>query len=103
MKRPSEDAPDTSADRLTSAERWEKIWEQQEQEEGRLDSGVTDEDLFEAQLCGDLSDSGSASNEDGSDSNEESASCPQELQGITEMMNTVTWVQLVSDVGDDAS
>ncbi|ETO99753.1 hypothetical protein F441_22827, partial [Phytophthora nicotianae CJ01A1] len=93
MKRPPEDALDGSTDRLTCAERWERILEQQEYNEGRLDSGVTDEDLFEAQLSGDSSDSGSASNGDGGDSNEESARCSQELQGITEMMNVSTRVQ----------
>ncbi|ETO99586.1 hypothetical protein F441_22998 [Phytophthora nicotianae CJ01A1] len=103
MKRPPEDALDVSADRLTCAERWEKILEQQEYNEGRLDSGVTDEDLFEAQLSGDSSDGSSASDGDGSDANEESARCLQELQGITKVMNSATWVQLVSGVGDDAS
>ncbi|ETN15237.1 hypothetical protein PPTG_07399 [Phytophthora nicotianae INRA-310] len=38
MKRPPEDALDVSTDRLTCAERWEKILEQQECDEGRLDS-----------------------------------------------------------------
>ncbi|ETO59288.1 hypothetical protein F444_22341 [Phytophthora nicotianae P1976] len=103
MKRPPEDALDVSTDRLTCAERWERILEQQEYNEGRLDSGVTDEDLFEAQLSGDSSDSGSASNGDGGDSNEESARCSQELQGITEMMNVSTRVQSGSGAEGDVS
>ncbi|ETO99607.1 hypothetical protein F441_22978 [Phytophthora nicotianae CJ01A1] len=72
-RRSPEDALDVSTDRLTCAERWEKILEQRERDGGRLDSEVTDENSFE------------------------------ELQGIAEVMNTATWVQLVSGVGDDAS
>ncbi|ETO58944.1 hypothetical protein F444_22678, partial [Phytophthora nicotianae P1976] len=81
----------------------EKILEQRECKEGCLDSGVTDEDVFEVRISGDSLDGGSASDGDGGDANEESARCPQELQGITEVMNTATWVQLVSGVGDDSS
>ncbi|ETI30192.1 hypothetical protein F443_22689, partial [Phytophthora nicotianae P1569] len=93
MKRPPEDALDVSTDRLICAEGWEKILGQRVYNEDRLDSGVKDEDLFEAQLSGDSSDSGSASDGDGGDSNEESTGCSQELQGITEVMNASTRVQ----------
>ncbi|ETM00992.1 hypothetical protein L917_02363, partial [Phytophthora nicotianae] len=103
MKRPPEDALDVSTDRLTCAERWEKILEQRECNEGRLASGVTDEDLVEAQLSGDSSDSGSASNGDGSNPNEESARCSQELHGIIEVMNVSTRVQSVPGAEGDAS
>ncbi|ETN10384.1 hypothetical protein PPTG_22732 [Phytophthora nicotianae INRA-310] len=52
MKRSSEDALDASADRLTCAERWEKILEQRERDEGRLDSWMTNEDTFEIRFSG---------------------------------------------------
>ncbi|ETO84670.1 hypothetical protein F444_01438 [Phytophthora nicotianae P1976] len=103
MKRSSEDAPDASADRLTCAERWEKIWEQRERDEGRLDSWITNEEAFEIRFSGALSDGGSASDGDDSDTNEASAEHLQEPRGETKVINIATWVQLVSGVGDGAS
>ncbi|ETM30523.1 hypothetical protein L914_21801, partial [Phytophthora nicotianae] len=60
MKRSPEDALDVSTDRLTCAERWEKILEQRERDGGRLDSEVTDENSFEVRFSGDSSGGGSA-------------------------------------------
>ncbi|ETK70939.1 hypothetical protein L915_21733 [Phytophthora nicotianae] len=103
MKRSSEDALDASADHLTCAERWKKIMGRRERDEGRLDSGVTDEDLFEIQFSGNSSDGDSEGDHDDSDTNEESAERLHEPRGETKVMNTATWAQLVSGVGDDAS
>ncbi|ETM30637.1 hypothetical protein L914_21687 [Phytophthora nicotianae] len=104
MKRSPEDALDVSAVCLTCAERWEKILEQRECDEGCLDSGVTDEDVFDVRLSGDSSDGGSASNNDGSEADEESVRHPQGLQGVTKMMTTSTWVQSVLGArGDESS
>ncbi|ETL41615.1 hypothetical protein L916_07451 [Phytophthora nicotianae] len=103
MKRSPEDALDVSADRLACAGRWEKILEQRERDEGRLDSGVTSKDAFEIRFYGNSSDGGSASDSDDSDANEESAGRPQELQGIKKVMNTSAWAQSVSGAEGDAS
>ncbi|ETI37507.1 hypothetical protein F443_16469 [Phytophthora nicotianae P1569] len=103
MKRSSEDALDASADHLTCAERWKKIMGRRERDEGRLDSGVTDEDLFEIQFSRNSSDGDSEGDHDDSDTNEESAERLHEPRGETKVMNTATWAQLVSGVGDDAS
>ncbi|ETL46904.1 hypothetical protein L916_03293 [Phytophthora nicotianae] len=53
MKRSSEDALDVSADRLTCADRWEKVFEQRERDECHPDSRVTDEDAFKVHFSGD--------------------------------------------------
>ncbi|ETN00636.1 hypothetical protein PPTG_17843 [Phytophthora nicotianae INRA-310] len=77
--------------------------ERRERDEGRVDSGVTDEDSFEIRFPGNSSDGGSKGDHDDSDINEESAERLQEPRGETKVMNTASWVQLISDVGDDAS
>ncbi|ETL27011.1 hypothetical protein L916_19399, partial [Phytophthora nicotianae] len=77
--------------------------ERRERDEGRVDSGVTDEDSFEIRFPGNSSDGGSKGDHDDSDINEESAERLQEPRGETKVMNTASWFQLISDVGDDAS
>ncbi|ETP36041.1 hypothetical protein F442_15921 [Phytophthora nicotianae P10297] len=79
MKRPPEDALDVSTDHLTCAERWKKILEQRECNEGCLETGVTDEDALEVRISGDSSEGSPASDGDGNGANEESAGRPQEL------------------------
>ncbi|ETI33257.1 hypothetical protein F443_20057 [Phytophthora nicotianae P1569] len=82
---------------------YKKALREGERDEGRVDSGVTDEDSFEIRFPGNASDGDSKGDHDDSDINEESAERLQEPRGETKVMNTATWVQLISDVGDDAS
>ncbi|ETO99562.1 hypothetical protein F441_23022, partial [Phytophthora nicotianae CJ01A1] len=104
MKRSPEDALDISTDRLTCAERWEKILEQRECNEGFLDSGMTDEDVFEVRISGDSSEDSSTSDGDGNGANEESAGRPQELQDVMKAMSASTWVRSVCGArGDESS
>ncbi|ETM97345.1 hypothetical protein PPTG_20347, partial [Phytophthora nicotianae INRA-310] len=104
MKRPPEDALDVSTNHLTCAERWEKSFEQRECKEGCLDSGVTDEGVFEVRISGDSSEDNLTSNGVGSDTDEESAGRPQELQDVMKVMSVSTWVRSVLGArGDESS
>ncbi|ETI38116.1 hypothetical protein F443_16071, partial [Phytophthora nicotianae P1569] len=103
MKRSPEDALDASTDHLTCAECWEKVLEQRESDGGRLDSGVTDEDVFEARISRDASEGSSASNGAGSDADEESAGRPQELQDVMKVISASTWVRSVLGARNEES
>ncbi|ETO58903.1 hypothetical protein F444_22721, partial [Phytophthora nicotianae P1976] len=103
MKRSPEDALDASTDHLTCAECWEKVLEQRESDGGRLDSGVTDEDVFEARISRDASEGSSASNGAGSDADEESAGRPQELQDVVKVISASTWVRSVLGARNEES
>ncbi|KAG4036194.1 hypothetical protein PC123_g28237 [Phytophthora cactorum] len=91
--RPPQNSLECPGDRLTCAERWDKIMEERARAEATQTSGVTTGDPIEIQFSGSSSDSGISDTREYTLANEDSRAHPHELVAALKAVDTVPSVR----------
>ncbi|KAG2794591.1 hypothetical protein PC111_g22533 [Phytophthora cactorum] len=90
---PPKDSPDRPGDRLTCADRWDKIMEERARTEATQTSGVTTGDPIEVQFSGSSSDSEISDTRKYTLANEDSQALPHGHVAATKVVDTVPSVR----------
>ncbi|KAG3076869.1 hypothetical protein PI124_g18128 [Phytophthora idaei] len=96
--RPPQDSLELSGDRLTCAERWDKIMEERARTEATQTSGVTTGDPIEVQFFGSSSDSEISNTREYTLANEHSRALPHVLVTAVKVVDTAPSVRLMPTV-----
>ncbi|KAG4039273.1 hypothetical protein PC123_g25172 [Phytophthora cactorum] len=96
--RPPQDSLEHPGDRLTCAERWDKIMEERARAEATKTSGVTTGDPIEVQFSGSSSEIGISDTREYTLANEDSPALPHGHVAATKVMDTVPSVRSTPSV-----